>query len=567
MANFTLSGFPSKHTFMNNKTFTPKALVLFLLLIVTAMSGNVIAQQAVKDMTKQQVKQLIKESTNSIRFIENKGQMPADVKMAGSTNIGSFYIKNDYLYFVSTGKAAGHDEDEAEEEEEYVMGPDGNLVEHEEGTVAHRWGMSFTGANGNFTVASKNELPTKFNYFLDSDPSKWATNVSSYGEVELQNVYNGINLRIYSQEHNTMEFDWVVAPGADYRNIKMKLKGQDGLAIDKQGQLEVKLRFREVKFDIPEAYQIINNTKVPVKMQFAINGDEVSFKTTSKVDPIYPLIIDPSLKWGTFFDDNDDNFDEYAYAVELDASGNMYVAGATNNQLVRSSTTGYGSYIFGYDSTYADGTTGSNVNRRDAIIYRIKADGSALQYVTYFGGTSPDVAYGISLSPSGNALFVCGATNSDQGSSPGIPLVNTPFDGTKNGQDGFVAVFNSTLTSLTYSSYVGGTGTGDEMYSIRAINDNLFVIGGVVTSDGSFSSFISNGYSSTYRGGDEMYIGKFTNFRTLSWGTYIGGTGNDQVNDIQLFSDGAVAFSGASSNGTSFPALFNNVAQGVANST
>ncbi|HLP21183.1 MAG TPA: SBBP repeat-containing protein, partial [Chitinophagales bacterium] len=556
---------------MNNRTFTFKGALLCFLLMAAALPTALYAQQAsaaVKDMSKDQIKHLIKESSNSIRFVDNNGQLPSDIKVAGLSNVGNVYLKKDHLYFVSVGSTAQEEhEEEEEEDEEYVMGPDGKLIEEHHGQqVAHRWGISFVGAN-EYNIERKNILPTKYNYFLDSDKTKWATNVSSYGEVELNNVYEGISMRMYSQEHNTMEFDWVVNAGADFRKIKMNFKGQDKLTLDEKGQLEVKLRFKEVKFDIPESYQVIGGKKVPVKMEFVIDGDVVSFKTSAKINSSYPLIIDPSLKWGTFFDDNDNDFDEYAYAVELDAVGNMYVAGASNNQLVRSATTGYGSYIFGYDSTYADGVSGSNVGRRDAIIYRIAANGSALQYVTYFGGTSPDVAYGLSLSPSGNALFVCGATNSDQGTSPGIPLVNTPFDGTKNGQDGFVAVFNSTLTSLTYSSYIGGTGTGDEMYSIRAINDNSYVIGGVVTSDGSFGSYISNGYSNNYRGGDEMYIGKFTNFRTLSWGTYIGGTGNDQLNDLQLFSDGAVAFSGASSSSTSFPALFNNVAQGVANST
>ncbi|MBP6730897.1 MAG: hypothetical protein KA149_02495, partial [Chitinophagales bacterium] len=525
----------------------------------TVAQSTTKAPVAVKDMSKNQIKQLVKESSNSIKFIENKGQLPAEIKAMGKTNIGNMFVKQNELYFVSIKNV---------EDGEDIVNAKGDIEEPASRSEAHRWGLSFDGADMNGgNVVKKNELETRYNFFTDPNPAMWASNVGSFGEVELQDVYKGVNLRMYSQEKNVIEFDWVVSPGADYSQIKMRFKGQENLALDEKGDLKVKLHFDDVKFDIPESYQIIEGKKVAVKMAFNIKGDVVTFKTEGKVDNRYPLIIDPSLKWGTFFDDNDDNFDEYIYAIELDAAGNVFCGGATNNQITRTLTSGYGTYVFGYDSTYADGTTGNNVNRRDAIIYKIRANGSAIMAITYYGGTSPDVAHGLSLSPSGNNLFVVGATNADQGGTPGIPLFNTPFDGTKNGKDGFIAVFNSTLTSLRYSSYMGGDGTNDEMYSVKALGDSSYVIGGTVTGNGNFASYISNAYANTYRGNDEMYIGKFNNYRSLVFGTYIGGTGNDDLNDIQVFSDGAIAFSGSSSDATSFPTLVNYPANGVANTT
>src|ERR1043165_4560246 len=575
MKNFVPCTIPSlsKHTFMENRISTFKgglACLLLLFVMVTLTPTAVFSQVKGKEITKSDARQIIKESSNSIRFVENKGQLPAEVKAMGTTNVGYMYLKTGELYFVSTktyeNKTEASEEHDGDEHDTKAEKDETEEEEAAHYTVAHRWGIEFAGYNPAYTIENKNELPTKYSFFLNQDVSKAATNVSSFGEIELASVYSGIDLRMYSQQKNTLEYDWIVNPGADYHNIQMKFKGAEGISMDEKGNLNIKLHFDKVKFDIPESYQIIDGKKVPVTMTFAVKGDVVTFATNKNIDSRYPLIIDPSLKWGTWFDDNDGNFDEYIFAVDEDAAGNVYVAGGSNNQFTRAYT-GNGT-VYGYDDTYNDGVTGTNVSRGDAIIYKIKNDGTALLNITYFGGTSWDRAYGLSLSPDFSTVYICGVTNADAGASPNIPLTGTAFDATKNGQDGFVAVFNSGLTSLLYSSYVGGNGTGDEMYTIRAIDNNSYVIGGIVTDDVNFGGYITAGaFQTTYRGSTEMYIGKWTNFNTRVFGTYVGGTGVDALNDLLLYPDGAIAFSGSSTSPTSFPTLVNNVANGIANST
>jgi hypothetical protein len=79
-----------------------------------------------------------------------------------------------------------------------------------------------------------------------------------------------------------LEFDWIMKPGADYEQIKLKFTGQDNLKIDKDGGLTVGLRFSDVKFNIPESYQVTENGKIPVKMTFKENEDNIiSFHTKS----------------------------------------------------------------------------------------------------------------------------------------------------------------------------------------------------------------------------------------------------------------------------------------------
>jgi gliding motility-associated-like protein len=556
MANFTLSVLPSKHIFMSKKTFTLKGALLCLLMMAFGLAVQPVlaqapAQAATKRLSKEQINKLVKETSNSISFIENKGQWDPNVKVAGNTNIGNMYITNDHIHFLSFEK----EEHEGEEHEESAEDEEREAEElsHQE---VHGWGIYLDGSNPDYTISKEKEMPTKYNYFVGE--SYHASNASSFGELTLNNIYNGIDLRIYSQHQHVMEFDWMVNAGADFNNIKMRFKGQEGLRIDEQGNLAVKLEFDEVKFDIPEAYQIIDGKKVMVKMAFDVKGDVATFKALSKIDNTHPLIIDPSLKWGTWFDNNSDAFDEYIFAVDIDNQGNMYCGGNINVQL----TSGAGNYInpaslFGFSNTYAGSV--------DGIIYELRFDGASILAITYFGSTADDRLYGLAMSPDKSRVFVSGKTDGTLPSGS-----TTAFDNTRNNTDGFVGVFNSTLSTLFYSTYLGDGGDEDEMVSIRPLSNTSFVVGGTV--NGSVPAtgtpdYIENAYDATYSGSTEMYIAKFNNLNSLVFGTYIGGSGTEQLNDVQIFSDGAIAFSGSSGNSASFPALFNNAAQGVGSTT
>jgi hypothetical protein len=443
----------------------------------------------------------------------------------------------------------GEIHEETEEEEE---------AEAAEQHQVHGWGIYLDGSNPNFTVSKDKELPTKYNYFIGE--KNHGSNASSYGEVTMNGVYEGIDLRIYSQDRHVMEFDWLVDAGADFKNIKMRFKGQQGLRLDEKGNLSVKLNFDDVKFDIPEAYQIVDGKKVMVKMAFEVNGDVASFKAISRIDNRYALVIDPSLKWGTWFEGNDDAFDEYLYAVDLDNQGNVYCGGRINVQL----TSGGGSNYINPASLW--GNVSTYIGNRDGIVYKIRFDGSALLAITYFGSTEDDRLFGLALSPDKSRVFVCGRTSGT------IPTGSTAaYDNARNSVDGYVAVLDAAaLSTLYYTSYIGDAGNADEMVTVRPLSNNSFVIGGTV--NGSMTSsaspaYIANAYDASYSGSTEMYLAKFTNFNTLTFGTYIGGTGEEQLNDIQIYSDGAIAFSGESGASGSFPALFNNAANGAPNST
>lgn len=91
----------------------------------------------------------------------------------------------------------------------------------------------------------------------------------------------------------------------------------------------------------------------------------------------------------------------------------------------------------------------------DAFVTTFSADGSSLVYSTYLGGFGDDLASGIVVDALGNAT-VCGWTRSSD--FPVAPLLGVFQDALFGVQDAFVTKFDSSGTSLIYSTYLGGTG-------------------------------------------------------------------------------------------------------------
>jgi hypothetical protein len=83
-------------------------------------------------------------------------------------------------------------------------------------------------------LSGVDEMAAKTNYFTGNDPKKWHANVPTYAKVKYRSVYPGIDL-IYYGNQRQLEYDFVVAPGADPRRIWLDLRGARSLARDGAG--------------------------------------------------------------------------------------------------------------------------------------------------------------------------------------------------------------------------------------------------------------------------------------------------------------------------------------------
>jgi hypothetical protein len=79
--------------------------------------------------------------------------------------------------------------------------------------------IKFVDANQAVEIKGLEELSGTVNYFVGNDESKWKTDISTYRKVNYSGIYSGIDLVFYGTNHK-LEYDFVVKPGADPREIR-----------------------------------------------------------------------------------------------------------------------------------------------------------------------------------------------------------------------------------------------------------------------------------------------------------------------------------------------------------
>ena len=84
--------------------------------------------------------------------------------------------------------------------------------------------LSILGADPGTEIAGIDEQPGKSNYFSGADPKLWRTGIPHFGRVQYRHVYPGIDLVFYAKD-GQLEYDFVVAPHANARLIRMKVDG------------------------------------------------------------------------------------------------------------------------------------------------------------------------------------------------------------------------------------------------------------------------------------------------------------------------------------------------------
>ena len=96
--------------------------------------------------------------------------------------------------------------------------------------------LKMIGANTSPQVEGQDELPGKVNYFIGNDPEKWRRNIPTYRKVYYKDVYPGIDVVYYGNQRE-LEYDFVVAPGANPKLIKFTVEGADKIRLDETGNL------------------------------------------------------------------------------------------------------------------------------------------------------------------------------------------------------------------------------------------------------------------------------------------------------------------------------------------
>ena len=185
------------------------------------------------------------------------------------------------------------------------------------------------------TPVGVDQLPGTANYFLGNDPAKWHTSVPTYAKVKYNGVYPGVDLVYYGNQRQ-LEYDFLIAPGADAKTVRLRFAGVSKLKLDGNGDLKVIAKDGVAAIRKPVIYQVDNGQKRPVNGRFKLLARNTLGFQLGNYDHSRELVIDPVLAYSTYLggsgnsfnsDDDGDPVGDYPSSIAIGADGSAYLDG------------------------------------------------------------------------------------------------------------------------------------------------------------------------------------------------------------------------------------------------
>ncbi len=395
-------------------------------------------------------------------LIENKGQWVDPVLFMAKKEGGKWWVmENKFIYHLQDFSALAHGHEKM----------DRGMQQ----TVVH---ANFMGSKPLSEVVKKGKTAFYYNYMLGKDSSHWASEVHGYTEVIRKELYDGIDLKVgvRDKEH---EYSFLLAPGANPKDIKIDYFGQKKIGVNRQGSLVLSTDIGTIEEQRLLAYQVINGVRKNVRCSFEVNGSTVGFNV-GNYDLQYPLIIDPVLVFATYNGAVSDNF---GMTATYGSNGEAFSAGMVygNSFPIPNGTA--------FDPT---GNFTAPVNLgifgiTDVFITKYNSTGTALLWATYLGGGTTtqgtETAHSLICDSLDNVLLFGATSSTDFPTTPGAfqtnhaggTLANFDFNGVyfqNQGSDIFISKISANGQNLLASTYVGGSGNDGVNYKVTSLPYN-----------------------------------------------------------------------------------------------
>lgn len=503
--------------------------------------------------------------SNGIKFFENKGQWDERIEHKADLPSGTLLLTESALVysFFETDKVQG-----------YLAESHQGMLDHTKDNLywEHVYHVEFVNANKRIETSSSKPYPTQYNYFIGNDQKHWASGVQSYQEVTYHNLWNHIDLKLYSF-YNTIKYEFIVYPGGNPDDIQLKYNGVDSLSIMSDGALKIETKVTTIRDHAPYSYQVFGKEKLDVNSSYKLVGDIQSFEIGA-YNLATTLVIDPQLIFSTYSGSTADNWGNTAC---LDSIGNLYTGGTVFKYRSSSSpTTGNGQFPAtpgAYQRSFRAGDT-------DIGLLKFDSSGTSLLAATYVGGIGTEIPVSTVYDENSRELVVFATT-----SSPDFPLnrnsfqrefgggtsiTNGPVGGYSfpGGTDMVVFKMSEDFSTLTRSTYIGGSSNdgillerttsgvvhnyGDQLRGDVNVDEEGFIYIGSMTQSRDFPTV--NPLQGTYAGGlyDAVVCKLNPELSDMVWSTYVGGTQSDVAFSIQFDSLKNVLIAGGTQS-TDFP--------------
>lgn len=428
--------------------------------------------------------------------------------------------------------------------------------------ITHRVNVKLLGTNAASTVNASQQSAYFENYYNDPQIPNGITNVRAFEKITIKNIYPGINWVLYSN-NNILKYDFEIAPGADASLIQMQIQDAFASSVISNTSFQILTALGEINDNKLYCYE--KESKTRVASQFNLKDNILSFHLDN-YNKNNTLIIDPELTWSTYIGGEGE---DAANAVAMDADEFIYTTGYTSSATGMSEsgfqmTYGGGSfdaYLAKFDSLgnklwctyyggnkadygtslcsdetghiYIIGTTNSNVfptfngfqnahgGSFDAFLVKFDTNGNRI-WSTYYGGSAYDAAKGVVVDLDNNICLAGSTTSTNNIASGGHQNVNGGL------YDAFIVKFTADGDRI-WGTYYGGI-EDDESRAICVNSINDIFITGLTKSN---TNIALDGYDNVYGANNDVFIAKFTAEGALDWGTYYGGTQDDNGNGIQ----------------------------------
>jgi hypothetical protein len=461
---------------------------------------------------------------NGLLFKENKGQVTDqhykprnDIRFYGSDKGLSYFLKDGGISYQLYKKNRSPGVPLLSQPKE----------EKADSITIYRLDVEWIGADKSASIQTRNEQGGFENYYISDHP---VLNVKSYGSVLYKDIYPLVDLKYYSS-NGSLKYDYIVKPGSNYKNIRLKIEGATSINPNMDGSVTITTPLGNIIEGSPKVYQDGKELRAGWVVNNGVLGFEIDGYDVSK-----EMVIDPLVRtWATYYGGGSwggtsfNGWDE-GNGTGTDINGNVYICGSTSSNTNIATSGTFQTNI---------GTSAAN-SATVAFLAKFNSSGSRL-WGTYYGygnGIGPTLTPGqvIGLDCASDAMgnvyltgyagycTICASTNGYQ-------------TGPQNGA-AFLAKFDSNGQRL-WGTYYGGPTTVAENCAVDA-NNNVY-ISGVTSSATNISS--SSGQQNSLGGAKDGFLAKFNSAGARLWATYYGGTGNDSIRGLVAI-NGAVIISG-----------------------